>query len=143
MPQDTSTGRGLLFPLKRVHGDFEDGQDGELLRSNVGNVLGVKAATPDGLFLGEYDWLLGFGAWIDRLRHANLDSASKDDLSRIATIDALAVWEPRVSTDTSKVGVLRTDDGRATLIDVKFRRTLENEGATAVDPTETAEVKVG
>jgi len=143
MPKDRSTGEGLLFPLKREHGDFASGKDAPLMKSNINNVLGVKAATPDARWLGEYPWQLDFGAWVDRLRHSNLDTASRDDLSRIAVADGLAKWEPRVRADVSRVGVMRTDDGRATLLNVKFSRNLEDEGASAVDPAETAEVKVG
>jgi phage baseplate assembly protein W len=143
MPQDSSTGNGLTFPLHREHSDFASGNDVKLLSSNLQNVLGVKAATSNAMFLGEYPWLLSFGSQIDRMRHANLDDPSRDDLIRIAVTDAVGEWEPRARVETQLVGVLKTPNGRATSIDVKFSKNIVEENARSVDVVESTEVKIG
>lgn len=143
MPEDSSTGQGLLYPLHREHSDFGYGEGSKLISSNIQGILGVRAATPDGMFRGEYPWNLSFGSGIDRLRHSNLDSPSMNDLIRIAVTDAVAAWEPRASVETQKVGVITTGNGRATTIDVKFRKRIEDGGERVVDVIESTEVRIG
>jgi len=138
MPTSQRTGTGLIFPLRREHGDFAHASGATLVRSNIRSILGVKAATPDGKFAGEYPWALRFGAWVDRLRHANLDAASRDDLIRVAVTDAVAMWEPRATVDTPSVGVVKTDGGRATAIKVRFSLADDDDASMA-----EAEVTIG
>lgn len=100
-------GRGLIKPLKRVHGDFEDGGGGDLLRSNVRTAISTDAATEDGAQLGEYPWRLALGSKIKLLRHANIRDPDEieADLLIVYAAQAVATWEPRafVVTDRSFV----------------------------------------
>jgi phage baseplate assembly protein W len=141
--QPIETGRGLLAPLKREAGDFASGEKVPLLSSNIRQVIGVKAATPDGRFLGEYPWRGDFGAQVARFRHTSLDAGTRDDLARIYVVDALAAWEPRARVSLERTVVQQVDvGGRITKISVRF---IPDTAATdnLIGREETAEVNIG
>lgn len=142
MPETIQTGTGLLFPLLREHDDFASGEGVTLLKSNVRKAIGIRAASRDGKYSGEYAWRGNFGSQIDRLRHSNLDSGTHDDLARIYATDAVALWEPRARVSTERTVVNRSLSGRANRISVKF---VPNTGQVdnLVGLEESAEVQIG
>jgi len=87
---------GLLTPFRRDASDIASGTGADLLRSKVGQVVGVEP--------GELPWRTGFGAGTHALRHRKNDAA----LAALATARVragFAAWAKQaalVSVDPSR-----------------------------------------
>jgi phage baseplate assembly protein W len=98
---DASLGCGLLSPLERDgRGDFKNGCGDDIIRSSVARILGVVSLTDS--THGELPWLPEFGSLTTRIRHASVSDGTAD-LARYYVIDALRIWEPRISVKDAAV----------------------------------------
>jgi len=95
-------GRGLLAPLRRDgKGDFANASGLDVLRSNVGLVLGTIGSS--NYTRGELPWRPEFGSLLHLLRHKNNDQLTRS-LARQYVIDAITFWEPRVRVRRVEIG---------------------------------------
>lgn len=112
-PRET-TGRGLLFPLRRVHNDFENDTGEPLLSSCVRKVLNTRAFGFRGRSAGEYRWRYNFGSYLHLMRHSNqnIETAPgvRGDVAIVYVAEALLRWEPRVQPLTDRSEVTRRSD---------------------------------
>ena len=121
MADELTTGKGILYPLTREHGDYATGTGPTLIKSNIRTVLGAKSASRDGVYRGEYPWRLNFGSEIDRARHSNLDDDMRKDLMRVRVVDAISRWEPRAIAAPGDIELADIVGGRRARLTVTFR----------------------
>ena len=117
-----SIGRGLLFPLRRGHDDFESGTGDTLLKSNVRKVIATRASGFNGRIAGEYRWRKNFGSWIHLLRHSNF-SQVREDLAIVYLSMAIGRWEPRAEAQTDRSFVAPVASSTTQRIRLYFRRS--------------------
>jgi len=130
-----NVGRGVLRPFKRNgRGDFENSNDLDLVRAEVGQTLGTIASSP--VSRGELPWRPEFGSLMYRLRFANLDEATLE-LARVYVVEALENWNTRVRVRNSNVSA---DLGQNTLTIVISYDILASRSRTALAVNERAEV---
>lgn len=142
------TGRGVIRPLRRNHGDFESATGDKLLKSNVKSVLSTDGASEDGVMMGEYPWRLEFGSSIQRIRHANIRfSDLSEDLAVVMAAQAVSRWEPRaeVLTDVSSFEGPRASQSlptarRTRRMRILFTTDLDSSGGS--DSTSEAFIEV-
>lgn len=109
-------GTGIMRPFRRDEkNDFAVGAGVDLVKSRIGQIIGTKAnsaTTP-----GELPWRSDFGSRVHLVRHRNNNVVS-DDLATLYVREAVAKWEPFVSSTSATVS--RTFDQRAKEVLVKF-----------------------
>jgi phage baseplate assembly protein W len=104
-------GFGLLTPFQRdQRGDFANGGTEALVRSSVGQILGMLCSS--GEHTGELPWRPELGSLLDLLRHAPLDVVTSE-IARVYVADALERWEPRVVLTNAAI-YARTSPGSVT-----------------------------
>lgn len=87
-------GFGIVTPFQRdAKNDFANDGGAELLRSCVGQILGVKCDGPT--TSGELLWRTEFGSLLHQIRQRN-NSVQLRELARAYIQDAIARWEPRI-----------------------------------------------
>jgi len=87
--------RGPSRPFRRDgKGDYTVREAVELVRANVGQVLGTACSDESGRFIGEVPWRPRFGSLLHRLRFMPLNDMTAQ-LARVYVAQALARWEPR------------------------------------------------
>lgn len=86
-------GFGLTRPFRRdLRSDFQSGGGADLIRANVGQILGTRAAGQG--VQGEVRWNTAIGSRLYLLQHSN-NNPALEELARTYVIEALA-QEPRV-----------------------------------------------
>lgn len=140
MAEELTTGKGILYPLVREHGDYATGTGATLIKSNIRVVLSAKSASRDGVYRGEYPWRLNFGSQIDRARHSNLDEDIQRDLMRVRVVDAIARWEPRALAAAGDIVLDDIAGGRRARMTVGFQVDTGQLGRVS---TQAVEVTVG
>jgi uncharacterized protein len=110
--------RGILTPFVRdKKRDFASGEGGALLRSDAGQVFGMRR--------GELLWRTEVGTELERLRH-HQNSDVVRELGRVYTRDAVRRWLP--SAELTAFAMSQEDAtlrGRITLRDGDDEETLE------------------
>ena len=119
---------GLLYPLRRGASDFAHGTGPDLLKSNIRKVVATKAASPDGVYLGEYPHRLNFGSQVDRMRHACPARIAKD-ISRVYVTDAVSRWEPRATVAPDAMQFTEEQGGQLLRMGIVYR---ESEAADSI-----------
>lgn len=130
-----NVGRGVLRPFKRNgRGDFENSNDLDLVRAEVGQTLGTIAASP--VSRGELPWRPEFGSLLYRLRFANLDEGTIA-LARVYVGEAIANWNSRVQVRD----IVITPNLTASSLTITLRYDiLASRSRTALALNEKAEV---
>jgi phage baseplate assembly protein W len=135
-----TTGRGLLFPLRRVHGDFESATGETLLRSCARKVINTRGYRFRGRVPGEYRWRPDFGSQVHLLRHSNRRLV-EGDAGIIYAAEAMERWEPRVRIETSRSEVTRTTSlPTAKLLRLYYQPTEDAEAVRLAEPIAPLEV---
>lgn len=131
-----TTGKGISYPLTREHNDFATATGAALIKSNIRCVLGVRSASNDGVYRGEYPWRLDFGSQVDRARHTNLDDELRRDLMRVRVVDAISRWEPRALASPGDVVVDEIAGGRRAKMTVTFQVDTGQLGNVSIEAVE-------
>lgn len=119
-------GQGLLWPFQRdAKSDFANGAGSDLVRSALIAIVGTRAASPDGRSGGELPWRGDFGSLVYMLRHRNGDATSRE-LARVWVAQAVQRWEPRARITTVEVSTLKTADGQARVLRVRYDLIARN-----------------
>jgi len=106
---DELTGRGIICPFRRDgKGDFANDTGLPVLRSDVGELLGIQAATSTEP--GELSWDMARGANFMPLKHRHLHSDMVNALADQSASEALTKFEPRVRV--LRVGVTRDENSQ-------------------------------
>lgn len=100
-------GRGIICPFRRDgKGDFANADGLDVLRSDVGELLGIQCATATEP--GELSWDMDRGANFTPLKHRHLHSDMVDALADQSASGSLMKWEPRARL--LRVGVTRDEN---------------------------------
>lgn len=113
-------GVGLTTPFRRGSRDFVSAKGVDLIRANVSQILGTRAAV--GNMMGELLWRPDFGNKLWVLRHRNNDRTLKGQA--VAFVQEALRWEPRV--EVTSVEILRDEDPNKLAIRVMYRIIEEN-----------------
>lgn len=98
-------GRGILCPFQRDgKGDFAHGDGLPLLRSDIGELLGIIG--PARAEPGEVPWRTDLGSRVVQLKHRGIHAEMTRATAELETAGALRKWEPRVV-----VGPVRVTSG--------------------------------
>jgi phage baseplate assembly protein W len=92
--ENDQIGRGILCPFRRDgKGDFANSGGLDVLRSDVGELLGVQAATQTEP--GELAWDMDRGSNFLPLKHRGLHSTMLEALADQSASSAIIKYEPR------------------------------------------------
>lgn len=86
-------GHGLLRPFRRDEkNDFANAPGQPLIKANIGQILGTKAAST--ITQGEIPWRTDAGSLVYLLKHGG--NVAIDSAARVYVQDALRKYEPRI-----------------------------------------------
>lgn len=112
---DLALGCGIIAPFIRDEKlDFRNGCGAALIRASIERIVGVVCMTDTSH--GDMPWRPEFGSLVTRLRHQHADDGT-EELARYYVIDAIRIWEPRVSVKDAEVtytGQIETVVGSST-----------------------------
>lgn len=103
MPTDIEQfGRGIVCPFQwDGKGDFANGAGHDLLRSDIGELLGIMG--PAATKPGELPWRMDVGSRLQALRHRKLHSEMIRATAEQMTAGPVRQWEPRVRVGRTSV----------------------------------------
>lgn len=117
MPKTDPIGGGLLCPFRRDEkGDFANGTGLEVLKSDIGELLGLRG--PTATEPGELAWDTERGTGIHGLQHRHIHSEMTRALADQHASGAIMRFEPRVRAGVVTVD---TEGGNTLLIRVSYR----------------------
>lgn len=116
-------GFGLIRPFRRDQkNDFANAGGVDLVKSCVGQILGMQGAAPENpLLQGELDWDPTRGSLIYLLRHKTNDLVLTQ-LGRVYVVNTLKAFEPRVRVTSVNISKQPGPDGpdQILLIDLTY-----------------------
>lgn len=109
-------GSGIVCPFQRDgKGDFANGTGMRLLKSDIGELLGIIGSSPQDP--GELPWDPDRGSRIRSLRHRHLHSEMQRALAEQYSATPIRIYEPRVRMGPVRV---TTEDEKTLKVSVSF-----------------------
>lgn len=95
-------GRGILCPFQRDgKGDFANGDGLPILRSDIGELLGILG--PARAEPGEVPWRTDLGSRVVQLKHRGIHKEMTRATAELEVSGTLRKWEPRVVVGPTEI----------------------------------------
>lgn len=117
MAKNNPIGRGLLTPFQRDgKGDFANDEGLALLKSDVGELIGLEGSSATQP--GELPWDTRRGTQLRSLKHRHIHSEMTRAEAELLCTGVLRLYERRVRPGRVKV---QTQDGNTLIIEVSYK----------------------